>query len=204
MVYKHKSHNNGADSDSWRSNKLNNVRGKDLREEVINKKNDYSKQVMERFKGRLVLKEDWGEKARTVTDRVVKNAKQNQLDPDTNDRWGHGMYDGPVKQKLSHRNENSEDFEERVIQPVKKGTTLNKVLVRNLPSTITKVEVQKIFNRYGEVTKAQVEDGFAIVSFADNEGALQAHYVTNHQKLLKISGNKVKVSMIEDDEKNGK
>lgn len=89
--------------------------------------------------------------------------------------------------------------EEHDIVTTQKNDNLNKVLVTGLPEGISKEQVAQIFERYGQVKKAQVEDRFAIISFSDNEGALQAHYVTNHKKMLKINGNVIKVAIIEDD-----
>ena len=65
---------------------------------------------------------------------------------------------------------------------------------------LVKLKLRKFFSRYGEVKKAQIEDGFVIITFSDNEGALQAHYITNHKKLLKINGNVIKITIIEEDQ----
>lgn len=178
------------------------MKTKDLRETVIAPNVDRQKILEERFGDRLILRQHWGEKPKKVTERVVKNAKQNQLDPDSGDKWGHDLYNGPPKTKQHETKAQVVPVEEDEVEekPKKKQSGLNKVLVRNLPNDITKQQVEAIFSRYGKVVKAQVEEGIAIVLFSDNEGALQAHYVTNHKKLLKINGNAVKVSMIEDEE----
>lgn len=164
---------------------------------------DRQKALQERFGDRLVLRNNYAEKLPSITDRVVKNAKQSQLDPYSKDKWGHDRYDGPYRDKKPTINPEVESSDEQVEEKqAPKKTSLNKVLVRGLPSDITKVQVESIFNRYGEVKKAQVEEGFAIVTFQDNEGALQAHYITTHKKLLKINGNQIKVTVIEDDDKS--
>jgi RNA recognition motif-containing protein len=175
------------------------MRNGDLRSQVIEPNYDRQKILEERFGDRLILRQHWGEKP-NITDRIVKNVKQNQLDPSTNEKWSHGMYQGnPERQNAAQRAPSVPVVEEVLDESKHKAPHQNKVLVRNLPTDINKSQVESIFNRYGKVTKAQVEEGFAIVSFTDNEGALQAHYITNHKKLLKINGNTIKVSLIEDD-----
>jgi hypothetical protein len=169
-----------------------------------------------RFGNRLVLKTDLGRPHTNVIDRVNKGVKQNQMDPDSSEKWGHDQYEGPKKtEEDSYHRSASPVYKSREAKkytplPVeehdipthqpKQSDGLNKVLVRGLPNDIKREQVQEIFTRYGEVRKAQVEDGFAIVTFSSNEGALQAHYVTNHKKMLKINGSVIKVSVIEDDD----
>lgn len=155
--------------------------------------------MQERFGDRLVLRQHWGEKAQSITDRVVKHAKQNQLNPESEDKWGHDRYDGPTR-KRQDRYESPDSVpieEEDLERPHRKNNDMNKVLVKNLPNDLSNTQVKEIFTRYGEVIKAQVDDGVAIVTFADNEGALQAHYINTHKKMLKINGNPVKVTIIE-------
>ena len=169
-----------------------------------------------RFGNRLVLKKELGRSSTNIIDRITKGVRQRQLDPSSGEKWSHDLYDGPKSQREEQKQipiSKSRQTVAKSYKPLpveehdipskpeeKSENNLNKVLVRGLPADIKKDQVEDIFSRYGAVKKAQVEDGFAIVSFTKNEGALQAHYVTNHKKMLKINGSVIKVTMIEDDD----
>lgn len=158
-----------------------------------------------------MLKDNYSNKSQSIVDRVVKNAKQQQLNPESEEKWVHDRYEVPISKRIRTVQQKKEPTPEKTIEPKhtpeskqipdsKPNERMNKVLVRNLPSDVNEAQVKKIFSRYGEVKKAQIEEGFVIITFADNEGALQAHYITNHKKLLKINGNVIKITIIEEEQ----
>ena len=178
------------------------MRTGDLRQRIIDKKHERNQELQERFGDRLVLKQDYGERVQSVRERVGKDVKQRQLDPSSSDRWGHDQYRPSSGQNMDKLHGDPESEEEVKGPDHISNKQLNKVLVRGLPGDIKKDQVIDLFGRYGEVETAQIiDEGLAIVSFADNEGALQAHYITTHKKLLKINGNAVKVTIIDEDKK---
>ena len=188
--------------------------------------NKLQNDLKQKFGNRLVLKSELGNSRSNIMDRLVKGAKRDQLDNSSSAKWGHDKYDGAPKTaprsaprsaptlvikssakqhkviQIPKRVDAVQVEEHDIVKPKVKEYSQNKVLVRGLPSDISKENVAQIFERYGAVKKAQVEDGFAIVTFSTNESALQAHYITNHKKLLKIKGNAIKVTIIEDEERN--
>jgi hypothetical protein len=171
-------------------NKMIAMKSGDLRQKIIEPSFDRKKELYSRFGDRLVLKQDYSEKLSNVADRVDKHAKHSQLDPTTDDKWGHDRYDGRSKAKKIRRNgergsrerssrersnrdrrsgerrsgdrrreesrseesrseesdDNIEEEEVKTYNDVKLDQ--NKVLIRNLPTEITKSQVQAIFNRY--------------------------------------------------------
>ena len=139
----------------------------------------------ERFGGRLILKDNFSNKPQSIVDRVLKNVKQQQLNPESEEKWTHDRYEEPVNKRIKTIERRREPTPEKKSVEVKQepiskpNDKMNKVLVRNLPSDVNEAQVKKIFSRYGEVKKAQIEEGFVIITFTDNEGALQAHYITN-------------------------
>mmetsp|Transcript_2743 Transcript_2743/g.2297 ORF Transcript_2743/g.2297 Transcript_2743/m.2297 type:complete len:173 (+) Transcript_2743:247-765(+) len=169
----------------------------DLRSTIIDKSNNRKQELQSKFGDRLVLKQDYGEKVRSVRETTDKHARKSQLDPTSNDKWGHDKFNGPVREREYSEEEEEEEEE---VKHTKDNNNLNKVLVRNIPKDISRDQMKEIFNRYGSVKKVQIEDGFAFVSFVDNESALKAHYTTTHKKLLKINGSVVKVTIIEDEQ----
>ena len=182
---------------AWKRKKLIAMRGGDLRDQVIQRKINRKQDLRERFGDRLVLKQDYGDKISRATDRIVKHARKSQLDPNTDDKWGHDRYSGPKIDKRISSESESESEDDNDYK--RERSNQNKVHVRNLPEGITKEQIKEIFSRYGKVKSVQAEDGFAFVSYIDNESALKAHYRTTHKKLLKIQGNIIKVTLIEDD-----
>jgi hypothetical protein len=172
-------------------NKMIAMKSGDLRQKIIEPSFDRKKELYSRFGDRLVLKQDYSEKLSNVGDRVDKHAKQSQLDPTTDDKWGHDRYDGRSKAKMVRRSgergsrerrssgdrrsgdrrsgdrrsgdrksgdrrreesrseESDDSIEEEEVKTYNDvKLDQNKVLIRNLPTEITKSQVQAIFNRY--------------------------------------------------------
>ena len=50
--------------------------------------------------------------------------------------------------------------------------------------------------RYGEVTNVFLDEGKAYVCYKTKEGALQAHYTTNHEKRLRVNGKDLRVTLM--------
>lgn len=89
-------------------NKLIATRDGDLRQKIIEPTFDRRNELYSRFGDRLVLKQDYSEKLTKVADKVDRQTKQVQLDPTTDDKWGHDRYDGRSKSKSIKRSEDSE------------------------------------------------------------------------------------------------
>lgn len=141
-------------------NKLIATRNGDSRQKIIEPSFDRKNELYSRFGDRLVLKQDYSEKLTKVADKADRQTKQDQLDPATDDKWGHDRYDGRSKSKTIRRSEDSDgkyksiSFSNSNILEVEEIKThkeakvdQNKVLVRNLPTEITKSQVQAIFGR---------------------------------------------------------
>ena len=107
--------------------------------------------LQDRFKGRLVLKDNYLGAQPSIVDRVVKNAKEKQLNPEYEEKWTHDRAEEPPRQKkaiVNHRRDSTpevEEVEEKPKPTQKSNDKMNKVLVRNLPNDVSETQVKKIF-----------------------------------------------------------